>query len=148
MGNGPMATTHRSDLVEQLEKALTDEAYDGGNGALSEEQFSKLVRRLADTAIAVRSTEPITLEDVYEATSLKDLIDEARSDGAWCCENGCGSGACETCPCCSAGWCVSGVDGIPEEPEARLWWLEVASEHNPVAAALRAVTEQGEAESA
>ncbi|WP_336642069.1 hypothetical protein [Microbacterium sp. USHLN272] len=48
-----MATTHRSDLVEQLEKAFTDEAYDGGNGALSEEQFSKLVRRLADTAVAV-----------------------------------------------------------------------------------------------
>lgn len=48
-----MATTHRSDLVEQLEKALTDEAYDGGSGALSEEQFTKLVRTLAITAAAV-----------------------------------------------------------------------------------------------
>lgn len=53
MGDGPMATTHRSDLVEQLEKALTDEAYDGGNGALSDEQFTNLVRKLATTAAAV-----------------------------------------------------------------------------------------------
>lgn len=29
-----MATTHRSDLVDELEKALRDEAYDGGVGAL------------------------------------------------------------------------------------------------------------------
>lgn len=53
MGDGPMATTLRSDLVEQLEKALTDEAYDGGNGALNEEQFTRLVRALAATAAEV-----------------------------------------------------------------------------------------------
>ncbi|PRB14484.1 hypothetical protein [Microbacterium sp. MYb62] len=85
-----------------------------------------------------RSTEPVTLDDVSEATSLKELIDEARSEGVWCCEDGCGSGACETCPCCSAGWCVSGVDGIPDAPEDRERWLDVAAEHNPVAAALQA----------
>lgn len=44
-----MATTHRSDLVEQLEKALTDEAYDGGMGALSPDEFAHLVRTLAVT---------------------------------------------------------------------------------------------------
>jgi hypothetical protein len=89
----------------------------------------------------------VTLDDVYEVTGLDALVTEARSRGEWCCENGCGSGACETCPCCTAGWCVSGVDGLPEDAEAREFWLEVAAEFNPVAAALRAasaVTEQGE----
>lgn len=81
----------------------------------------------------------VTLDDVYEVTGLEALVAEARSRGEWCCESGCGSGACETCPCCSAGWCVSGVDGVPEDPEDRERWLDVAAEHNPVAAALRAV---------
>lgn len=48
-----MVTTHRSDLVEQLEKAFTDEAYDGGMGVLSPEQFTSLVRTLAGTAAGV-----------------------------------------------------------------------------------------------
>lgn len=48
-----MATTHRSDLTTEIEKALTDEAYDGGSGALSEEQFSRYVRRLAEAAVEV-----------------------------------------------------------------------------------------------
>lgn len=48
-----MATTHRSDMVEQLEVALTDEAYDGGFGTLNEAQFSAHVRRLAETAAEV-----------------------------------------------------------------------------------------------
>lgn len=89
----------------------------------------------------------VTLDDVYEVTGLDALVAEARSRGEWCCENGCGSGACETCPCCSAGWCVSGVDGVPEDTEAREFWLEVAAEYNPVAAALRAagvVGQEGE----
>ncbi len=83
----------------------------------------------------------VTLDDVYEVTGLDALVAEARSRGEWCCENGCGSGACETCPCCSAGWCVSGVEGVPEDAEAREFWLEVAAEYNPVAAALRAAGE-------
>lgn len=40
-------------LVDELEKALTDEAYDGGMGALSGEEFSELVRTLAVTAAEV-----------------------------------------------------------------------------------------------
>jgi len=90
---------------------------------------------------------PITLEDLSEtSTSLKDLVDEARSEAAWCCDNGCGSGACETCPCCSASYCVSGFDGVPDDPEDREHWLEVASEYNPVAAALRAAEAQPQGE--
>ncbi|MFJ2506307.1 hypothetical protein [Microbacterium sp. NPDC087592] len=101
-------------------------------------------RQIADAVLAAgftRSEIPeraLTLEDLSIASSLKDLVGEARSEGVWCCDNGCGSGACETCPCCSAGWCVSGFDGVPEAPEDRERWLEVAAEHNPVAAALRA----------
>lgn len=45
--------THRSDLTTEIEKALTDEAYDGGSGALSEAQFSRYVRRLAEAAVEV-----------------------------------------------------------------------------------------------
>lgn len=40
-------------LVGELEKALTDEAYDGGMGALSGEEFAELVRTLAVTAADV-----------------------------------------------------------------------------------------------
>lgn len=40
-------------LVDELERALTDEVYDGGGGALSEEKFAKLVHTLATTAAAV-----------------------------------------------------------------------------------------------
>ena len=48
-----MAKTHRSELVEKLEIALNDEAYDGGSGPLSDAQFSTYVRRLATTAAEV-----------------------------------------------------------------------------------------------
>jgi hypothetical protein len=45
--------TLRSDLIIELERALTDEAYDGGMGALDDEQFGQLVRTLARTAADV-----------------------------------------------------------------------------------------------
>ncbi|MEN0022009.1 MAG: hypothetical protein AAGC61_01920 [Microbacterium sp.] len=48
-----MATTHRSELVERLEVALTDEVYDGAFGPLNEAQLSAHVRRLAETAAEV-----------------------------------------------------------------------------------------------
>lgn len=57
-------------LVDELEKALTDEVYDGGMGALSEEQFSELVRTLASTAATV-------FEKVHTPT------DDERIE-AWC----------------------------------------------------------------
>lgn len=59
-----------------------------------------------------------------------------------CCELGCNGGACETCPCCCAGWCVLGTDfhaGTPDSLEGmsaenRQIWLSVAAMHNPLAA--------------
>ena len=48
-----MATTRLSDLTTEIEKALTDEAYDGSSGPLNEAQFSKYVRRLAEAAVEV-----------------------------------------------------------------------------------------------
>lgn len=56
-----MATKHRSELVEKLEIALTDEAYDGGFGPQSEAQFSAHVRRLAETAAEVADGARITI---------------------------------------------------------------------------------------
>ena len=40
-------------LVDEIEKALRDEAYDGGIGALSPEEFTDYVRGLAVTAAGV-----------------------------------------------------------------------------------------------
>lgn len=45
--------THRSDLVDKIADALTDEAYDGGMGPMSEKEFPRYVRRLAETAAEV-----------------------------------------------------------------------------------------------
>lgn len=55
------------------------------------------------------------------------------------CPVGCDSGACETCPCCGAGWCVYGIDGLPEDPDDFAQWLEVAADHNPLAARFQAL---------
>lgn len=55
-----------------------------------------------------------------------------------CCSLGCDSGACETCPCCCAGWCVMGTDGLPADAEDQAQWFEIAVEYNPLAAAVRA----------
>lgn len=46
-----MATTHRSELVDTVTNALMDEAYDGGMGPMSEVEFPRHVRRLAETAL-------------------------------------------------------------------------------------------------
>lgn len=40
-------------LVDELEKALRDEAYDGGFGYMGDEQFPAYVRTLAETAAEV-----------------------------------------------------------------------------------------------
>lgn len=78
------------------------------------------------------------LEVLRENWSLEEIVREAIREAEWCCEVGCGSGACETCPCCCAGYCVSGRDGIPnDDPDALGFWLEIASAHNPAIAQLR-----------
>lgn len=82
----------------------------------------------------------MSIEEVYEVVcedhGIQVLVEHARRQAEYCCQNGCGTGACEACPCCGAGTCVSGADGVPDDPEALARWLEVAAEHNPVAAAL------------
>ncbi len=84
------------------------------------------------------SDSAVVYDLVNEHVTLPGLIEHARRQAEWCCEKGCGTGACESCPCCAAGWCVSGIDGIPDESEGFDQWLEVAAEHNPLAARLQA----------
>lgn len=57
-------------LVDELEKALRDEAYDGGIGALSPEEFRELVRTLAVTAGKV-------VDELRAPTDNEKLIEEA-----------------------------------------------------------------------
>lgn len=51
-----------------------------------------------------------------------------------CCPLGCDGGACESCPCCAAGWCLNGRDGLPvgenQWGEAHVdFWRELRTEH-------------------
>lgn len=70
-----MATTHRSDLVDELEKALRDEAYDGGMGSLSPEQFTDYVRGLAVTVAKV--VEEARAPSAAERVALVNTINRA-----------------------------------------------------------------------
>lgn len=45
--------TLRSDLTTEIEKALRDIVYDGGNGAMGGVEFTRYVRSLAETAVEV-----------------------------------------------------------------------------------------------
>lgn len=66
-----MATTHRSDLVDELEKALRDEAYDGGFGYMGDEQFTSYVRGLAVTAAKVVEEGHTPTDDEREALRVQ-----------------------------------------------------------------------------
>ncbi|KQQ65718.1 hypothetical protein [Microbacterium sp. Leaf320] len=84
-----MATTHRSDLTTEIEKALTDEAYDGGSGALTEEHFSRYVRRLAETAVEVVREHEAAWTKVAEAAAttsaeIQKLAEAAESTRPVC----------------------------------------------------------------
>lgn len=88
-------------------------------------------------------TDPAVVYDlVNEHVTLPGVVEHARRRAEWCCEKGCGSGACESCPCCAAGACVSGSDfTFADFGNTDVWldqWLEVAAEHNPLAAHLQA----------
>lgn len=63
-----MATTHRSELIDELEKALHDEVYDGGLGALPPDQLTDYVRRLAVTAAKVAEEVHTPTDDEYLRT--------------------------------------------------------------------------------
>lgn len=54
-----MPTTHRSELVDAVTNALMDEAYDGGMGPMSETEFPRHVRRLAETALEAIAETPV-----------------------------------------------------------------------------------------
>lgn len=77
-----MATTHRSDLVDELEKALRDEVCDGGFGALLPEQLTDYVRTLAVTAAAVVAEKHTSsvLPAEADATESESGADGGRAD--------------------------------------------------------------------
>lgn len=54
-------------LVDELEKALRDEAYDGGFGYMGDEQFTAYVRTLAETAAEVVEKALTPTDDELEA---------------------------------------------------------------------------------
>lgn len=54
-------------LVDELEKALRDEAYDGGFGYMGDEQFPAYVRTLAETAAEVVEKALAPTDDEREA---------------------------------------------------------------------------------
>lgn len=109
------------DTVEQAARAMMDKATDG---------------LLVWETLGVAGQERY-LDLAAAALSVVPEPDGARPDHA--CHLGCESGACETCACCYAGWCVFGLDGLPTEPDDLSMWLDVAAEHNPLVAAVRAV---------
>jgi hypothetical protein len=81
------------------------------------------------------------LADPTATTTPSAVFDEigytiaGRRGAEQCCDEACNGGACETCRCCAAGWCVTGYDGIPEHADDLDGWMGVAAEHNPVVAA-------------
>ena len=70
---------------------------------------------------------------------LVELTADGMTGREHACLVGCTTGACETCPCCGAGWCVFGLDGLPEDADDFADWLEIAAEHNPLAARFAAL---------
>jgi hypothetical protein len=90
---------------------------------------------------AATTPEPTIADAYHELTgrwSVRELVEHAMKDGEYCCQVGCGSGACESCPCCCAGYCVGGADGVPDDAAHFRPWLAAAAVHNAVAARLLA----------
>lgn len=92
--------TLRSDLTTETEKALRDIVYDGGNGAMTEVEFTRYVRSLAETAVEVADQlRGPTLTTEAEANALpigaiiRDNMGDARQKAS------------------ALGWEMSGVDG-------------------------------------
>lgn len=108
------------------------------------------------TEAGTSPAEPTIAEAWHELTerwTVRELVAYAQMETAYCCQVGCGGGGCESCPCCHAGYCVSGLDGVPtagsdlnpnddqaHAAEVYRNWLEIAAEHNPVAASLSALS--------
>ncbi|UTT53789.1 hypothetical protein [Microbacterium maritypicum] len=66
-------------LVDELEKALRDEAYDGGFGYMGDEQFTAYVRTLAETAAEVVEKALTPTDD--ERRILGDIWDDGNAVG-------------------------------------------------------------------
>lgn len=90
------------------------------------------------TAAAPEPTIADACRELTERWTVRELVAYAMKNGDYCCEVGCGGGACESCPCCCAGYCVGGLDGVPADPSHFRPWLAAAAKHNPVAARLLA----------
>lgn len=60
-------------LVDELEKALRDEAYDGGFGYMGDEQFTAYVRTLAEAAAEVFEKAHTPTDDEREALRIAEL---------------------------------------------------------------------------
>ena len=66
-------------LVDELEKALRDEAYDGGFGYMGDEQFTAYVRTLAETAAEVVEKALTPTDDEREAVRLRAALEDVWS---------------------------------------------------------------------
>lgn len=72
-------------LTDELEKALRDEAYDGGFGYMGAEQFTSYVRTLAVTAAKVVEEGHTPTDDEREAllTEADALVASWDQKGSW-----------------------------------------------------------------
>lgn len=70
-------------LVDELEKALRDEAYDGGFGYMGDEQFTAYVRTLAEAAAEVveKALTPTDADEVISEREALDYLDEMNEAG-------------------------------------------------------------------
>lgn len=67
-------------LVDELEKALRDEAYDGGFGYMGDEQFPAYVRTLAETAAEVVERARTPTDD--ERKALVAILEAPLTEGS------------------------------------------------------------------
>ncbi|WP_431785358.1 hypothetical protein [Microbacterium maritypicum] len=70
-------------LVDELEKALRDEAYDGGFGYMGDEQFRAYVRTLAETAAEVFEKAHTPTDDEREDMIAFLLRDHNFEESPW-----------------------------------------------------------------
>ncbi|MGI0521803.1 hypothetical protein ABY45_14605 [Microbacterium maritypicum] len=70
-------------LVDELEKALRDEAYDGGFGYMGDEQFTAYVRTLAETAAEVFEKALTPTDDEREDMIAFLLRDHNFEESPW-----------------------------------------------------------------
>lgn len=121
---------------------VADAIYEALNGSFGDFGADH-AKKAADAVEAIERDLPAALQELRDAFTVQEIVLAAIKGQEWCCEYGCGSGACESCPCCQAGWCVTGFDfkvgGWPEDGEDVGRWLEIAAEHNPIAAQLAKV---------